>query len=147
MYNINVLSMYVRSYAPSLGFNSTIFCMSSCDSGTHKQKDQEKRSRPSGQAAPNTLDHAFVTPRVKSAAKSRQAVSLLNKIVSEKDRLLKGAIESMERKEKILLTSKNNDFLKFVSGPPASFNSPDHTWHKESKQLRRRLESHGPPLL
>lgn len=56
-----------------------------------------------------------MTPRVKSAAKSRQAVALLNKIVGEKDSLLKDAISNMERKEKTLLTNKNNDFLKFVS--------------------------------
>lgn len=91
-------------------------CLLVGGSGTHKQKDQGKRKGSTRQAAPKTLDHAFVTPRVKSAAKSRQAVSLLNKIVSEKDRLLKKAIETMERKERTLLTSKNNDFLKFVSG-------------------------------
>eukprot|EP00903_Cladosiphon_okamuranus_P009917 g9414.t3 len=82
-------------------------------SGTHKQRDQAKGSETRGPSAPKTLDHAFVTPRVKSAAKSREAVSLLNKIVSEKDSLLKKAIETMERKERTLLTSKNNDFLKF----------------------------------
>lgn len=84
-------------------------------SGTHKQKDDGKGNGSNGQAPPKTLDHAFVTPRVKSAAKSRQAVALLNKIVGEKDSLLKRAISNMERKEKTLLTSKNNDFLKFVS--------------------------------
>lgn len=56
-----------------------------------------------------------MTSRVKSAAKSRQAVSLLNQIVSERDSLLKDAIQGMERKEKAKLTNKNNDFLKFVS--------------------------------
>ncbi|CAN0508977.1 unnamed protein product, partial [Ectocarpus sp. 8 AP-2014] len=40
-------------------------------------------------------------------------VSLLNRIVGEKDTLLKDAIQGMERKDKALLTSKNNDFLKF----------------------------------
>lgn len=84
-------------------------------SGTHKQKDQVKRKGPSEQEATKTLDHAFVTPRVKSAAKSRKAVSLLNQIVREKDSLLKKAIEGMERKEKAILTNANNDFLKFVS--------------------------------
>lgn len=99
-------------------------------SGTHKQRDQGTRNESSGQSAPKTLDHAFVTPRVKSAAKSRQAVSLLNKIVSEKDSLLKKAIETMERKERTLLTSKNNDFLKFVSAPPA-FCPPHHIRYKK----------------
>ncbi|CAB1099978.1 unnamed protein product [Ectocarpus sp. CCAP 1310/34] len=46
----------------------------------------------------------------------RIAVSLLNRIVGEKDTLLKDAIQGMERKDKALLTSKNNDFLKFVMG-------------------------------
>lgn len=102
-----------------VGFNSVTFflfhCLLADDSGTHKQRGPGKGNGSSGQAAAKTLDHAFVTPRVKSAAKSRQAVSLLNEIVSSKDRLLKKAIESMERKERTLLTSKNNDFLKFVS--------------------------------
>ncbi|CAN0321501.1 unnamed protein product [Pylaiella littoralis] len=82
-------------------------------SGIHKQKDQGKGIEPDGKAATKPLDHAFVTSRVKSAAKSRQAVSLLNQIVSERDSLLKDAIQGMERKEKAKLTNKNNDFLKF----------------------------------
>ncbi|CAN0510344.1 unnamed protein product [Ectocarpus sp. 12 AP-2014] len=82
-------------------------------SGTHKQREHGKGDGSSKQPPPKSLDHAFVTPRVKSAAKSRQAVSLLNRIVGEKDTLLKDAIQGMERKDKALLTSKNNDFLKF----------------------------------
>ncbi|CAM9108664.1 unnamed protein product, partial [Hapterophycus canaliculatus] len=82
-------------------------------SGTHKQKNQRKDKGSRAQAEPKRVDHAFVTPRVKSAAKSREAVSLLNQIVVKKDRLLKKAIENMDRKEKTLLTNQNNDFLKF----------------------------------
>lgn len=89
-------------------------------SGTHKQREHGKGDGSSKQPPPKSLDHAFVTPRVKSAAKSRQAVSLLNQIVGEKDTLLKDAIQGMERKDKALLTSKNNDFLKFVSSSMCS---------------------------
>ncbi|CAM9135218.1 unnamed protein product [Ectocarpus fasciculatus] len=83
------------------------------ENGTHKQREHGNGDGSSKQPPPKSLDHAFVTPRVKSAAKSRQAVSLLNQIVGEKDTLLKDAIQGMERKDKALLTSKNNDFLKF----------------------------------
>ncbi|CAM9707759.1 unnamed protein product, partial [Scytosiphon promiscuus] len=82
-------------------------------SGTHKQTNQKKGKEPRMQAKSKGVDHAFVTPRVKSAAKSREAVSLLNQIVVKKDGLLKKAIENMDRKEKTLLTNQNNDFLKF----------------------------------
>ncbi|CAN0542965.1 unnamed protein product, partial [Ectocarpus sp. 8 AP-2014] len=43
-------------------------------SGTHKQREHGKGDASSKQPPPKSLDHAFVTPRVKSAAKSRQAV-------------------------------------------------------------------------
>lgn len=99
--------------------------LSSCDaSGTHKQKNKGKAKAIRAHAELKRVDHAFVTPRVKSAAKSREAVSLLNQIVVKKDRLLKKAIENMDRKEKTLLTSQNNDFLKFVSSYPPSVLQP-----------------------
>lgn len=82
-----------------------------------------------------------MTPRVKSAAKSRQAVTLLNKIVGEKDSLLKRAISNMERKEKTLLTNKNNDFLKFVS-TCVVFPSPSTKASvKMATQITRRLSN------
>ena len=128
----DVVSVYARSGTRSLEFNPGICCSCrlDCDSGTHKQKDPGKQNGSGGQAARKTVDHAFVTPRVKSAAKSRQAVSVLNEIVSKKDLLLKKAIENMERKERTLLTSKNNDFLKFVSIP--LFHYP-HNQHKKNR--------------
>lgn len=60
------------------------------------------------------VNHDFATPRVKSAAKSRKAVALLNKIVDAKDDLLKNAIVSMDKSARNHLISKNNDFVKFV---------------------------------
>lgn len=88
-------------------------------SGTHKQQGKRKDGEGSTENAvrPNGLNHDFATPRVKSAAKSRKAVSLLNSIVDAKDDLLKEAIVSMDRSARNHLISKNNDFVKFVSVP------------------------------
>lgn len=88
-------------------------------SGTHKQQGKRKGGEGSRGAAvqPKGLNHDFATPRVKSATKSRKAVSLLNSIVDAKDDLLKEAIVSMDRSARNRLISKNNDFVKFVSVP------------------------------
>lgn len=85
------------------------------DSGTHKQRGQGKGKNSEVEVRPKGLNHDFATPRVKSAAKSRRAVLLLNSIVDAKDNLLKEAIIAMDHKTRNFIISKNNDFIKFVS--------------------------------
>lgn len=86
------------------GFHRQRKCIEAADSGDKaggRPSDGQKRD--------------FVTPRVKSAAKSRRAVALLNSIVDAKDKLLKEVIVSMDRSARNHLISKSNDFVKFVS--------------------------------
>lgn len=88
------------------------------NSGIHRQK--KPKGSGEARAQPNSKAHDIATPRVKSAAKSRKAVALLNSIVDAKDDLLKEAIVSMDHKARNHLISKNNDFVKFVSVPSYS---------------------------
>lgn len=102
---------------------ATVVFRYSC-SGFHRQKTSGGSASGSGEKTEGqpkrNLNHEFATPRVKSAAKSRKAVALLNSIVDAKDDLLKQAIVSMDRSTRNHLISKNNDFVKFVSTPFAS---------------------------
>lgn len=103
----------------------------SCDpphsitSGIYRQKKSKDQAAPG--AHPDTKEHDFATPRVKSAAKSRKAVTLLNSIVDTKDDLLKEAIVSMDHKARNHLISKNNDFIKFVSAPSPTLFYSEYT--------------------
>lgn len=84
-------------------------------SGGHRRGGKAKKASKCVVERAKGLDHEFATPRVKSAAKSREAVLQLNNIVYTKDNLLRKAIVSMDHKMRNALVTRNNDFIKFVS--------------------------------
>ncbi|CAM9891377.1 unnamed protein product, partial [Choristocarpus tenellus] len=86
-------------------------------------------------------NHEFATPRVKSAAKSRDAISVLNSVVDTKDRILKEAICSLDPKQRNRLIVGRNDFVKFeelrkkqretFAGMRLGINAADHKFATE----------------